>query len=133
MRMRVSVIAVANTRGRTTVTAFMKCPSIRWKVFGLCCDHGFVLIEASPKTTCRSSWDALSLCTTRDDEAKRCWKHYLGCYSRSSPEHKLSHFEILNQSAQLVAFLFSLLAILGGAHVWLTLTYYFDRRWIAHF
>ena len=36
MRMQASVTAVANTRGMTTVMAFMKYTSTRWKAFGHC-------------------------------------------------------------------------------------------------
>lgn len=43
------------------------------------------------------------------------------------------NFEILNQSVAAMTLLFSLLVVLGGAHVWLTLAYYTDRGWLAHF
>jgi len=43
------------------------------------------------------------------------------------------NFDILNQSIATFTFLFSLLAIMGGAHVWLTLAYYTDAEWLAHF
>ena len=43
------------------------------------------------------------------------------------------NFEILNQSVAAITFLFSLLAIMSGAHVWLTLAYYANREWLEHF
>ena len=43
------------------------------------------------------------------------------------------NFEITNQSIYAITFLFSLLLILGGAHVWLTLAYYFDPVWMRYF
>ena len=43
------------------------------------------------------------------------------------------NFDVLNQSVATFTFLFSLLAIMGGAHIWLTLAYYADAGWVAHF
>jgi len=59
-------------RGMMTVMAFMKCTWIRWKAFGLCCAHGYALIAVSRRTIYHSTWASLSLCTTWDDEGKRC-------------------------------------------------------------
>jgi hypothetical protein len=45
----------------------------------------------------------------------------------------LLDFEVTNGTAYLLIATFSSLAFLGSAHIWLTLAYYTDRRWLAHF
>jgi hypothetical protein len=45
----------------------------------------------------------------------------------------LINFEILDGTTYALTATFSLLTFLGGAHIWLTLAYYTDRRWLAHF
>lgn len=45
----------------------------------------------------------------------------------------LLKFEVLDQSWYAITFFFSLLLIMSGAHVWLTLAYYLDPRWLKHF
>jgi hypothetical protein len=64
MGMQASVTAVVHTRGMMMGMAFMKCTSTPWKAFGLCCDHGFVPIEASHKRIDPCIWASLSLCIT---------------------------------------------------------------------
>jgi hypothetical protein len=90
MRIRASVIAAANRHEMTTVMAFMKCTSTRWKGFGPYGDHGCARTEAFHQTSYRCIWASLRLSTMWDAEVKRCWERYLSCYSRSSLEHKLS-------------------------------------------
>lgn len=43
------------------------------------------------------------------------------------------NFGILDQPAYPFVFVFSLFTIMGSAHTWLTVAYYFDRQWVAHF
>jgi len=45
----------------------------------------------------------------------------------------LLNFEITNASIYAITVAWSALAILGGTHVWITLAYYFDRRWLLLF
>lgn len=43
------------------------------------------------------------------------------------------HFEVTSQSVASLAYAFALLAILSGAHVWITLAYYADPHWVRIF
>jgi len=43
------------------------------------------------------------------------------------------NFDVLNGSAAIFVATFSLLSLLGGAHIWLTLAYYTQPKWVAHF
>jgi hypothetical protein len=43
------------------------------------------------------------------------------------------NFEILNTSIFSIAATWSLVVVLGGAHVWITLAYYFDPKWLYEF
>jgi hypothetical protein len=43
------------------------------------------------------------------------------------------NFEVLNSSVYAVLSLWSLLLFVSGAHVWISLAYYFDRKWLAAF
>jgi hypothetical protein len=43
------------------------------------------------------------------------------------------NFEILNASVYAFTLFWSFLAFLGGAHVWISLAYYCDRKWLAQF
>jgi len=45
----------------------------------------------------------------------------------------LFNFEIFDRSIYSLVALFSIIAFLGGTHVWITLAYYFDKRWLAKF
>ena len=45
----------------------------------------------------------------------------------------LIHFEMLNAGWYTVTLLWSFLVFLGGAHVWITLAYYGDLRWLSQF
>jgi hypothetical protein len=45
----------------------------------------------------------------------------------------LFNFEILGPATYAATAWVSILSVLGGAHVWITLVYYFDRRWLAVF
>ncbi len=50
-----------------------------------------------------------------------------------APILSILNFEITNASVYALTMTWSLLVVLGGAHVWITLAYYFDRRWLAQF
>src|SRR6266446_3963233 len=63
------------------------CPST---VTGLCCAVGCVHIEASPKRNSRFTWDSLSLFTTCESGAKRCWARSLSYSSQKTPESNKS-------------------------------------------
>src|SRR5947209_11120429 len=43
------------------------------------------------------------------------------------------NFEILDASVYAITAFWSFLVFLGGAHVWISLAYYFDRRWLGQF
>jgi hypothetical protein len=43
------------------------------------------------------------------------------------------NFEITNASVYAITLSWSLLTVLGGAHVWITLAYYCDLRWLSRF
>src|ERR1700719_1985706 len=45
----------------------------------------------------------------------------------------IANVDIFNQRAASLTFSFSIIAVLGGTHVWLTLAYYLDRRWLKLF
>jgi hypothetical protein len=45
----------------------------------------------------------------------------------------LLNFEITDASVYAIASLWSILIVLNSAHVWITLAYYCDRRWLAKF
>ena len=45
----------------------------------------------------------------------------------------LLNFEIFDRSIYSLVAFFSIIAFLGGTHVWITLAYYFDKRWFARF
>src|SRR6266436_603335 len=71
-------------------TAFVKCMCIRWRGSGLCGAVGCVHIEASPKRNSRFTWDSLSLFTTCESGAKRCWARSLSYSSQKTPESNKS-------------------------------------------
>jgi hypothetical protein len=50
-----------------------------------------------------------------------------------APAISIINFEITNASVYAITAMWSLLAVLGGAHVWITVAYYLDRRWLALF
>ena len=43
------------------------------------------------------------------------------------------HFEITNARIAQLATVFGFIAILGGVHVWMTIAYYFNLKWLRHF
>jgi hypothetical protein len=43
------------------------------------------------------------------------------------------NYEILNTSVFAIATVWSFVVVLGGAHVWITLAYYFDPTWLREF
>jgi hypothetical protein len=45
----------------------------------------------------------------------------------------LINFEILNASIYSMTMFWSLLVFLGGAHVWISLAYYSNRKWLVQF
>jgi hypothetical protein len=45
----------------------------------------------------------------------------------------IAHIDIFDGRAASLTFAFSLIIVLGGTHVWLTLAYYFDPRWLKLF
>jgi hypothetical protein len=45
----------------------------------------------------------------------------------------VANVDVFNQQEASLVFAFSMVAVLAGTHVWLTLAYYFDRRWLKLF
>src|SRR5882724_8279994 len=73
----------ARTRGSEAEVDGVIRPST---VTGLCCAVGCVRIGASHKRNSRFTWDSLSLFTTCESGAKRCWVRSLSYSSHKTPE-----------------------------------------------
>lgn len=43
------------------------------------------------------------------------------------------NFDITQQKFKVLGTLFAVLLLLNGAHVWMTIIYFFDRQWIGFF
>jgi len=95
---RACVTAVENTPVTRMVTVSMRSMSIPWKAFGRCCVLGCARIEASPRKSCRFTWDSLSSCITSGAAVEPCWGHSWILYcsrwhvlkTQYEPPHKLA-------------------------------------------
>ena len=77
----------ARTRGSEAEVDGVIRPST---VTGRCCAVGCVRIGASHKRNSRCTWDSLSVFTTCESGAKRCWARSLSYSSQKTPESNKS-------------------------------------------